>query len=548
MGLIYFIMIGPRRGIGLHFVPVDVKWTTAAIKSSLWRSYVEDVISSDGSVSDIKINDDDFPVTWKANRLDSSEAENNENAEKYPMIDREDGFRGYSPFHKCYQDHLSSGITFKYMPTDSEDVFDDDDSYDETKSHEEVFVVENVPSNYDDDTDSSTQQTSCHDDGIIDFNLIAEQALASLDADYNDTIQFDDKHISQFQRQQSQSENDVAEKLYSDETSSGFGSFKADSDASLLIDMPSTFPKINAIAVKSAMKSIPLKASDNMSTKWRSWKPAHVEYSSFTVPESHEIIPSKPLAAFRQHSGKTKKIASSLSKSATIAEALYRVLQNKIPLSLFENDVFVVHCIVTSAVEYESISITERTFGPVIKWLHQYKGCFLPSSFHVKLEIIGPDIPFDLMGKTYEFPGFNNKGRVHAASITYRRSIYLDYLDEIRKPCATPETMKPNMIIAFNPRFWDNATWHQTLIEMFSMQLSAIFVITAYTMHDAENDAKTLKSLVSNPSERCLWSPEVNPFSSRVEYQTKSLSESCYENGVWQAFILSKDHSFTSRT
>lgn len=179
---------------------MDVKWTAAATKSSLWRSYVEDVIASGGSVSDIKINDEDFPVTWKPKHLDSNEFTENESTEKDLTIDRKDMFGGYSPFQECHEDNLNSGFIFKYMPTDSNASFDDDDdSYDETKSHEEVFVVENVPQN-----ESSIPHNSSHDE-FIDFHLIAEQALASLDADYNDTVQFDVDRSSQIQRSKFQS-------------------------------------------------------------------------------------------------------------------------------------------------------------------------------------------------------------------------------------------------------------------------------------------------------------------------------------------------------
>lgn len=51
----------PRRGLGLHFVPVDVKFTKEASKSRLWRSYVEDL----DDPSTMHIPDDDFPITWQ---------------------------------------------------------------------------------------------------------------------------------------------------------------------------------------------------------------------------------------------------------------------------------------------------------------------------------------------------------------------------------------------------------------------------------------------------------------------------------------------------
>ncbi len=54
----------PRRGIGLHFVRKNVKWTESAIKSGLWRKYVKDTIDRGGAVEDIEIDEDDFPLTW----------------------------------------------------------------------------------------------------------------------------------------------------------------------------------------------------------------------------------------------------------------------------------------------------------------------------------------------------------------------------------------------------------------------------------------------------------------------------------------------------
>lgn len=59
----------PRRGIGLHFVPVHVKWTSEAMKSQLWKKYLQDAMTQEEtgaitSVDDIVISDQDFPITW----------------------------------------------------------------------------------------------------------------------------------------------------------------------------------------------------------------------------------------------------------------------------------------------------------------------------------------------------------------------------------------------------------------------------------------------------------------------------------------------------
>ena len=49
----------PRRGLGLHFVPANVKFTSEAAKSILWKSYVTDV----EDLSTIELSEEDFPIS-----------------------------------------------------------------------------------------------------------------------------------------------------------------------------------------------------------------------------------------------------------------------------------------------------------------------------------------------------------------------------------------------------------------------------------------------------------------------------------------------------
>lgn len=51
----------PRRGVGLHFVPVEVRFRQDANKSRLWKPYVEHV--QDASL--VELSPDDFPITWQ---------------------------------------------------------------------------------------------------------------------------------------------------------------------------------------------------------------------------------------------------------------------------------------------------------------------------------------------------------------------------------------------------------------------------------------------------------------------------------------------------
>lgn len=54
----------PRRGLGLHFVPGNIKFTSDARKSKLWRSYVPDDVR-DEELENVAISEDDFPLVWK---------------------------------------------------------------------------------------------------------------------------------------------------------------------------------------------------------------------------------------------------------------------------------------------------------------------------------------------------------------------------------------------------------------------------------------------------------------------------------------------------
>jgi ectoine hydroxylase-related dioxygenase (phytanoyl-CoA dioxygenase family) len=51
----------PRRGLGLHFVPAQARFTQEANKSRLWRPYVDSV----DDVSHLELPEEDFPIVWR---------------------------------------------------------------------------------------------------------------------------------------------------------------------------------------------------------------------------------------------------------------------------------------------------------------------------------------------------------------------------------------------------------------------------------------------------------------------------------------------------
>lgn len=57
----------PRRGVGLHFVPAEVRFTTDARKSTLWKSYVPENVS-DEDLAVVELAEEHFPLVWERPR------------------------------------------------------------------------------------------------------------------------------------------------------------------------------------------------------------------------------------------------------------------------------------------------------------------------------------------------------------------------------------------------------------------------------------------------------------------------------------------------
>lgn len=55
----------PRRGLGIHFVPSNVKWTNEACKSTLWKKYVQGINEDELDQKDLP--EEDFPIVWERN-------------------------------------------------------------------------------------------------------------------------------------------------------------------------------------------------------------------------------------------------------------------------------------------------------------------------------------------------------------------------------------------------------------------------------------------------------------------------------------------------
>ena len=71
----------------------------------------------------------------------------------------------------------------------------------------------------------------------------------------------------------------------------------------------------------------------------------------------------------------------------------------------------------------------------------------------------------------------------------------------------------------------------------------SLFVVTAYTYEECEDDEEVITALVNDQAVENvhqLWSPEINTFSSRRQRITQSANtgRQYFENGAWQAWLF----------
>ena len=347
--------------------------------------------------------------------------------------------------------------------------------------------------------------------------------------------------------------------------------------------------------------------------------------------QSHPIIPKKQLMSFQPNrkSDKAKSAAANLSRSATLAESINRLFFNTDTSSIststststnmhmnmniamhretyihIDDEVFVIHCVGADRVECHTRDTISKAFAPIIKWIHQYQhfesGLEMNETStsmrtsastsdihttstarnesifrfpkHLRIELLGPNVPihaqhFDTMNLLPTIPG-----RLETATVICKNCMYHDYLEDLETETCDDDkvgqSMKfPNLAIAYNAGIWGYTDWHPTLRKLNEFKRPVPFVITAYTLPEAEDDAEVLDeilpdvgagALTANTNSgddsvmngkkienKCLWTAEKNPYASRVVRETSSNDNIYFENGAWQALLMGK-HTDTS--
>lgn len=172
------------------------------------------------------------------------------------------------------------------------------------------------------------------------------------------------------------------------------------------------------------------------------------------------------------------------------AETLSAAVQR---LGLIGKEALTVHVIGADATEWESLDALRR----------------LPA----RVGFFGPSIPAETSPR-----------RVGEACVSFTRGLYHE--------C---EVDVPTLVVAFNAGLWGYPDWKPTLQLLANQSRRVLFVVTSYTLHEAEDDEDVLEQFAAQQ----LWPPQENPCRSRVKRPTvDNKGRDYYENYAWQAWAL----------
>jgi hypothetical protein len=486
---------------------------------------------------------------------------------------------GYTPLGEM----LGLGSVLVAMPPSDHD---DDDENDETggtsyySSGVNAFVADpsalfgnaaTIASDTDEQDEGITDRSSALDEntdkGI--FRDLASRALSLLEEDYQMTLRGEARPSLLLDHSHEQDAPPVTRLIErsAGETSSevkfNFANFEVSNERNnvfreqeKLIDQigpdqlqsaaPMTtakeVPNINTEAVRNAVAGIISDTSDSLGEKLRKWEDEKKNPQAKTRLVGHSIIPSAPLKAFRKNTPKAIQATANLTRAATIAEAL-----NRFPTLLQSQDTINIHIVGADHVECESEDQVRSVLAPLARWIGG--NIFSPRNLIVSL--IGPNVPIS----TASIPSptnllspnqqIQNALRLQSASAKCYQGSYHDWLgQEIKEKTGN----FPDLVVCFNAGIWGYDEWKNSLHFLVNHKRKFSFVVTSYTIEEAEDDCEVIKEVFEAASSNgaveegrgCVWEPEINCFGSKVQRETKTAVEGreYRENAAWQAWRL----------
>eukprot|EP00934_Nitzschia_sp_Nitz4_P004195 Nitzschia sp. Nitz4//scaffold39_size137210//62809//64455//NITZ4_003201-RA/size137210-processed-gene-0.89-mRNA-1//1//CDS//3329550389//4185//frame0 len=287
---------------------------------------------------------------------------------------------------------------------------------------------------------------------------------------------------------------------------------------------------VDTDAVRKVVQALAGKTDSKFQARFAAWTERQQ-----SLPPAHDIIPPTPYKAFLRSTQKAKQATASLSRSATLAEAMVRLFGGQDAASVTHNkSTLLIDVVGVDHVECESMERIQNTFTPFVKWLGAWKGCTWQ---HVKLRLIGRDLverqgvnqqPINLLAP--------QRTRLQTAVATCHCGVYHEWLE------ANETQDHPDLSIAFNAGVWGYKEWQPT-IEFLSLREHSVAVLfTAYTLEECQEDQEVVQESVTNVSGKgqVLWEAQHNPFGSKCVRLTRSSSQEYRENSCWQAWRMGK--------
>lgn len=286
---------------------------------------------------------------------------------------------------------------------------------------------------------------------------------------------------------------------------------------------------VDTDAVRKIVQALSLKADNPFQRKFNEWEQQHP-----SLPSVHSLIPLSSYKAFRRTTPKAKQATASLSRSATLAEALCRLRDcDLLPL---DSETLIIDVVGVDHVECESIERIQATFRPIIRWIGIWKGC---SYQHVIVRLVGREL-------TLRIPSPVDLLTPKAATIfqsayaTCHSGIYHTWLSASNESAAAAAPPPPHVAVAYNSGIWGYTEWQPTIQYLCERADTSIpFVSTAYTLEECQEDFEVIEAAVKGKGRsKVLWDAQVNPFGSKLIRETKSRSSEYRENAAWQAWLL----------
>jgi hypothetical protein len=389
---------------------------------------------------------------------------------------------------------------------------------------------------------------------VQDFQSLADQALRALDDEYQATVvgpmKSDNADAAETAAHHDMDSDMAATKVHLNPEGFGPQAVSPSVAPSLPLELPKKEqPPIDADAVRRAVNSINLKAP-KLTSNMESWQQerkkkreqqddhSSTASSQATAPREHPVIPHAPLSAFRKRTTKAILATANLSRSCTLAECIHRLSC----LSSPKEERLVIHIVGADHVECQSPAVLQSIFGPFVRWI----GSLETSPVYIDFHLIGPNVPADaavwtpvsLMPKTK----LKATSRLEEATACCHVGVYDEWIVQQQQQQSAGEFRVPDVAVAFNAGVWGYKEWPITLRRLFELNLQIPFVLTAYTVQEAEDDAEVVEEIVgaTEQSTQQIWGVESNPFASRKERPTATAVDGrdYRENAAWQAWRL----------